>query len=243
MVQSRPCAKRREPRTLQAILFDLDGTLLDIDLGRFMPAYFEGLREFSADLGPTGDLVEGLYSASDAMMEEHPGRTNQQVFTEAFLELTGVDIASEWRLFQRFYEERFDGFGQGAQAAPGAHDAVSAARDLGVKTAVATNPMFPRIAVEKRMAWAGFTPDEFDLVTTYETMYACKPWPAYYLQIAEMLDVPATECLMVGDDPLLDMPARAVGMTTFYVGARPETAVNHTGDLFDLVGLLPGLVR
>jgi HAD superfamily hydrolase (TIGR01549 family) len=119
---------------------------------------------------------------------------------------------------------------------------VVAARNLGLRVAVATNPIFPRIAVDHRIAWAGLDGIDFDLVTTYEHMRACKPQADYFVQVADELDVDPAECLMVGDDPRLDMPAADVGMRTFYVGSGNRVAADYRGTLTDLAALLPRLV-
>ena len=80
---------------------------------------------------------------------------------------------------------------------------------------MATNPIFPAVATESRIRWAGLTPADFELYTTYENIGFCKPNPAYYLEIANRLNVVPEECLMVGNDVTEDMVARSVGMRGF----------------------------
>ena len=80
---------------------------------------------------------------------------------------------------------------------------------------MATNPIFPAVATESRIRWAGLTPADFELYTTYENIGFCKPNPAYYLEIANRLNVVPEECLMVGNDVTEDMVARSVGMHGF----------------------------
>ena len=48
---------------------------------------------------------------------------------------------------------------------------------------LATNPIFPAVAVETRLGWVGLTGSDFDLVTTYENSRSSKPNPAYYQSI------------------------------------------------------------
>jgi FMN phosphatase YigB (HAD superfamily) len=74
-------------------------------------------------------------------------------------------------------------------------------------------------------------------------MHACKPHAAYYLEIAEMLAVEPEDCLMVGDDPTLDMPASAVGMMTYFVGDAPGVRADLFGDLDALSEMLSGLEK
>jgi FMN phosphatase YigB (HAD superfamily) len=106
---------------------------------------------------------------------------------------------------------------------------------------LATNPIFPLAAIEERARWAGFDSGTFDMVTSYETARATKPSPMYFLDIAAHLGLDPHECLMVGDDRDLDLPAAEVGMQTFYVGRDPDAADGASGSLLDLVGRLSEL--
>ncbi len=226
---------------VQAVLFDLDGTLLDIDIDVFMARYLRALTEYTESFYPGDGLMEAIFLGTEAMMGEHPGTTNREEFYRVILERTGIDLNEHWGVFERFYRERFDGLRGDAGPGAGAREALDAALDLGLKVAIATNPMFPRAAVERRLAWAGLLETPVHLVTTFEQMHACKPWPAYYLQVAKILGVEPAECLMVGDSLVLDMSAADVGMRTYYVGKRDPGPVDHVGDLPQLAALLPRL--
>lgn len=230
---------------MRAILFDLDGTLLDLDLSGFLKRYFTALDEASAPLAaahPPGEFMASLHRAVGRMMDPHPGETNEQVFYRELRETTGVDLREHWPIYERFYTEVFPTLAGTSGPASGAREAVTTALDLGLKVAVATNPIFPRVAVEHRLAWAGLTDVAFDVVTTYEEMLACKPHADYYRQTAAMLGVPPAECLMVGDDRALDMPAADVGMRTYYVGDDPDAAAGLRGTLAELAELLRRIV-
>lgn len=230
---------------MRAILFDLDGTLLDLDLGGFLKRYFVALDEVSAPLAaahPPGEFMASLHRAVGRMMEPHPGETNEQTFYRELLETTGVDLHEHWPVYERFYREVFPTLAGTSCPAAGAREVVTVALDLGLKVAIATNPIFPRAAVEHRLAWAGLADFAFDAVTTYEDMIACKPHADYYRQTAAMLGVSPAECMMVGDDRALDMPAADIGMRTFYVGDDALAAADMRGNLEELAELLPRLV-
>ena len=228
---------------MRAILFDLDGTLLDIDIGEFMSRYLSALARYTATAFPEDGVMDAVYRGTDRMMRPHPGETNRDVFYAEVRALTGIDLNERWDVFERFYQEHFDTLQDSAGPSPGAHEAVDTARDLGLKIALATNPLFPASAVERRMAWAGFFPEDFDLVTTWETLRACKPHAAYYHQTADILGVEPSECVMVGDDIGLDLAAADVGMQTFYVGETVSVSADWIGDLSELARLLPRLAR
>jgi FMN phosphatase YigB (HAD superfamily) len=231
---------------MRAVLFDLDGTLLDLDLGAFLDRYFAALEAAAGPLAPhmraDADAMSAIHAAVRAMMLPHAGETNENVFYQQFHALTGADLSVHWPVFGEFYANVFPTLGDTAAPAAGARRAVSTALDLGLKVAIATNPIFPREAVACRLAWAELADLPVHLVTTYETMEACKPDAVYYLQTAQLLGVAPGECLMVGDDRSLDMPAADVGMRTYYVGDDVDAPADMRGDLEALADLLPRLV-
>jgi FMN phosphatase YigB (HAD superfamily) len=182
-------------------------------------------------------------AGTSVMSRPHPGRTNREVFNEEFCRLTGTDLSSDEHelALERFYAEIFPTLGHGLQAIGGAIDAVQAALDMGLRVAIATNPIFPLSAVEARMTWAGLDSLDVHVITSYETMEATKPHGAYYTQTAAMLGVTADECLMVGDDRTLDMSAADVGMRTYYVGPTPIPACDWNGSVLELPALMKRL--
>ena len=84
-----------------------------------------------------------------------------------------------------------------------------------IPAVLATNPIFPAIATEHRMRWAGLSPDDFVHYTTYENSRFCKPNLAYYTEITDRLGVSPEECLMVGNDVGDDMVTENLGMKVF----------------------------
>lgn len=226
---------------MRAVLFDLDGTLLDIDLTSFLDSYFDALTETLGSLVTSDDVgaaMQAIGDSTNAMMRPHPGQTNEDVFYHEFESSTGLELRDHSEVFERFYEERFPALGDDYGPRPGAVESVEAARECGLKVAIATNPIFPRRAIEHRLNWAGLCAADMDLVTSFEIMGACKPLPTYFRQTAEMLDVDPSDCLMVGDDPALDMPAADVGMSTYFVGAKSARSSTYEGTLEDLPALL-----
>ncbi|MBP3434403.1 MAG: HAD family hydrolase, partial [Clostridia bacterium] len=115
--------------------------------------------------------------------------------------------------------EEFDGVRKSCGFDPKAAETVRKLKEKGLRVALATNPIFPRIATQKRIAWAGLSPDEFELYTTYETSRHCKPNPYYYIDILREMGVKAEECLMAGNDVSEDMIAKEIGMDVFLLTA------------------------
>lgn len=232
---------------LSGVLFDLDGTLLDIDLDVFFREYFAALgpviaQALDADIDE-GAAVEAVLEGTRVMGLPHPGATNREVFNARFLELTGTDPDSAPLSadLARFYAEDFPRLRGTTGPRLSARQAVETALDLGLKVAIATNPIFPRAAIEERMRWAGIADLPVHLITSYENMHATKPSLAYYIETAHLLDVSPIEAIMVGDDRILDMTAADIGIKTFYVGPGRVPATDYVGTLDELAKLLPRL--
>ena len=96
--------------------------------------------------------------------------------------------------------------------------------EKGIRVILATNPIFPAVATESRIRWAGMEPSDFEFYTTYENINYCKPSLEYYKEILNRLDLRAEECLMVGNDVGDDMVARHLGMQVFLL---TEDLINY----------------
>jgi FMN phosphatase YigB (HAD superfamily) len=226
-----------------AVLFDLDGTLLDIDVDSFLRDYFGALGPVLAQVTGSADqrsALMALRDATDVMCDAHGQLTNQEVFETEFERLTGADLAEPEHAaaIVRFYTETFPSLQKGHGPRSGGLRAVAAARAAGAQVVVATNPIFPRIAIDERMRWAGLDQSWFDHVTSYERSTAAKPRAQYFDEIAALLGVATSRCLFVGDDAAMDLRSAAVGMKTFYVGRETNTSADWSGDLHDVAQFL-----
>lgn len=234
---------------MRAVLFDLDGTLLDIDLDRFLRQYFAALGPVLAEITGAGvserQGLSALMESTSAMCSDPTDRTNRAVFEERFLQLTGTDLSADAaaQRISAFYTNEFPELRGAHSPRRGAQEVVGAAREAGLCVALATNPIFPMQAIRERMRWADLDETWFDVITSYETMHACKPDGRYFAHVAWLLGVEPEECLMVGDDAELDLPASEVGMSTFYVGSEPCGVRCACGDLGDLRAQLEYMAR
>ena len=203
----------------QAILFDLDGTLLPMELESFARAYFGALAHELADFGiPAEALVQAIWGGTKAMMKNDGARLNVDVFWDTFTALTGVDRALVEPRCDRFYSTGFHAARVATRENPLAAEAVRIAHEKAQKVVLATNPLFPMPGQETRMGWLGLTPADFDLVTCYSTDRFCKPNPAYFADVCARISVEPAACLMIGNDDNEDMHcARAAGMDAYLV--------------------------
>lgn len=196
----------------EAYLFDLDGTLLDLDFRKFVGAYYELLARKIGHLIPRETFLAALEHGLRAVFANDGSRTNQEVFFEAFEEMCGPSDERFMKALEEFYEHDFGQLGTHGKPFKDIRDVLYELKNRGKKIALATNPVFPRRAVEHRIEWAGLGGFPFDIITTYETMHATKPSPRYFHEVLEKINTSAERALMVGDDPDLDLPAAAAGI-------------------------------
>lgn len=220
---------------MKALLLDLDNTLLENSMDSFVPAYLSAISQHVAQVFSPQSFIRYLMQATDAMSSDvDPQRTNMQVFDAAFFPALGRTREELDPLLDDFYARRFPELASLTRPVPGARPLVEWAFDRGYQVAIATNPLFPRTAVEQRLEWAGLPVEHFpfDLVTTYEVMHAAKPHTAYYREIAACLDRQPQECVMVGDEWEMDVqPAMEVGMWAFWIG-EPQRELPEQGATF-----------
>lgn len=206
----------QEKHMIKAILFDLDGTLLPMDNDLFVKAYFKRL---AAKLAPHGydpqALVDGIWAGTAAMVQNDGRRTNEEAFWTRFAQLFGEKSLNDKPLFEDFYAHEFQQAQSVCGFAPEAAQSIALAREKGLRVALATNPIFPAIATESRIRWAGLQKEDFELYTTYENIGFCKPNLDYYREILRRMALAPEECVMVGNDVDEDMVARELGMRVF----------------------------
>lgn len=212
---------------IQSLLLDLDDTLLGNEVDVFMQRYFSLLSTYAGQKFDEASFLPHLMKSTRAMIQNtDPRLTNDQVFWASFEELTGGRRSDLEPFFQRFYETEFAKLKSSTARRPAAAVLVRAALERGLAVVVATNPLFPLVAIEQRLEWAGLPVSEFGftLVTSYENMHAAKPQPAYYWEILATIGAAPHNALMVGDDWKNDIaPAAEVGLFTYWIAADDAT--------------------
>ncbi len=212
---------------IKAILLDLDDTLLGNPTEAFVRNYLALLDDFlHHHLGVAAAHV-AILSATDAVIHSNDPRTsNLEAFYAALLARLPVERATFQAAMDVFYREVYPQLAQTTQPHPGVRKLVEALIERGLQLVVATNPFFPRVAIEQRLAWAGVPVDDvpFALVTTLENMHYTKPHPAYYEEALARVGVQADEAVMVGNHWQNDiLPAHAAGLHTFWVCMDGDT--------------------
>lgn len=201
---------------ITTVLFDLDGTLLPMDQDEFINCYLHLLAKKLAPYGyDPKKLIGSIWQGTTAMVKNDGSCTNEQAFWKQFSEIFGPDAAKDEPLFRNYYEIEFQNVRASCGFNPKAAEAIAAIKAKGFRVVLATNPLFPAIATQSRIRWAGLQPEDFELYTTYENSCHCKPNPAYYQDILNTLGLKAEECLMVGNDAKEDTAAEELGIRVF----------------------------
>ncbi|MBQ8416532.1 MAG: HAD family hydrolase [Clostridia bacterium] len=202
--------------SIKAVLFDLDGTLLPMDMELFIKAYFGGLAKHMAPHGYNPQkLIDAIWAGTAAMVKNNGEKTNEERFWDTFAAALGEQVRADEPLLDAFYQEKFDAVSASCGYDPRAAKVIQAVKAKGLRTCLATNPIFPPIATRKRIAWAGLAPEQFEFFTSYENSSFCKPNLKYYQSVLDRMGLDAKECLMVGNDVSEDMVAQSLGMQVF----------------------------
>ena len=202
---------------LKAVLFDLDNTLIHFGERQFFQGYIPAITRVFADIMPGDLFLEKLLSSTRAVLDNNGQTLNVDCFMKVFCKDYEPHKAEFWKRFMTFYETEYDQFRSLASASPGAREMILQLREKSLKLVIASNPLWPSIAQNKRLAWAGLGDLQFDLITHIENMTYCKPKVEYYREICSKIGERPEACLMVGNDPVNDMVVGTIGMKTYLV--------------------------
>lgn len=213
------------------LLLDLDDTLLDTNLDTFVPLYFQALSRHLASHTTPETMLPALLGGVGRMNEnEDPTHTLEEIFDAHFYARLGVSKHDLIGLIEDFYDNIFPQLERHTRLRPDAAPFVEWALGCGFRIAIATDPLFPRKATYHRLRWAGFEPERFELVSTFEHFHFTKNHPAYYAEVLGRLGWPEGAVLVVGNDIGRDLvPAHRLGLKTFLIDAETASGMAQGG--------------
>ncbi|MBQ2824562.1 MAG: HAD family hydrolase [Oscillospiraceae bacterium] len=217
---------------IRAVLFDMDGTLLPMDQAVFTKSYFKELGKVLCPYGVEPDkFTAAVWAGTKDMIKNDGSRCNADAFWEKFCNLTGFAEDFARPICDNFYVTDFKKTKEFTSYNPLAVEAVKAVKEKGLRTALATNPLFPMSAQLVRLEWTGLKGENFEFVTSYETESYCKPNPEYYRAVCKKLGLAPEECLMIGNDVEEDMiAASSAGMKCWLLTDCVVESENHVWD-------------
>jgi HAD superfamily hydrolase (TIGR01509 family) len=214
---------------LEALIFDVDGTLADTERDGHRPAFNAAFAEAGLDW----HWDEALYGE---LLEVTGGKERIRFFCERhapeFLHLENVDsrVMDLHAAKTRHYVQLC---AQGIPLRPGVEPLLREAHAAGLRLAIATTTTPENIR-------ALLAPDllaMFEAVGAGDTVAKKKPAPDIYLWVLAQLGLPATACLAIEDSANGLKASRAAGLAT--VITRTDYTDHH--DFSGALALLPDL--
>ena len=203
-------------KKIEVVLFDLDGTLLPMDQDVFVQTYFGLLAKNLSNYGyEPKKLIESIWLGTKSMIMNDGKQTNEKVFWNTMSNIYGPNVINDESKFESFYINDFPLVKNSCGFDKRANEVIKFLKSKGYRLILATNPIFPRIATEQRIKWAGLDINDFEFVTTYENSSFSKPNLKYYLEILEKNYCKVENCLMVGNDVAEDMIINKLGVDVF----------------------------
>lgn len=232
---------------LKAVVFDMDDTLLSINLSAFIAVFARDEAALLADIARKSSLSmfatfgAALYALNNA--ERDDTDTNLVFFQKQIERRSGIPLSDPIIADVLTYYEReiLPGKNDGiinARPREGAREAIDAITSRGLRCALLTNPSFSRACIECRMGWGDMLDMPFELITTMENSTRCKPTADYYLDSIAKMGLEPQEVLMVGNDPRRDFPSPDCGIQTAYVGNGSPVRATWAGSMAQFAGSL-----
>ena len=232
----------------EAILFDVDGTLLSISGREMMKEYLGRLAQYFDPLtgGQGMAIVQTVQTASAAMEKNPGGKSNEQLFWEIFEQHSDFRKEQLEKQLEVFYAEEFPKVGHLAGDNGVMPEVVQVLAQKGYPIVVATNPVFPLIANKARLAWAKVDTAPWQEITSFEHYSHCKPDPRFFTEICQRLQAVPEKCLMIGNGLIDDVAAMQAGLDFYLVtdevkDGRAEDFVGRKGTREELLAFVLSL--
>lgn len=202
----------KRPLKVKAVIFDVDGTLVDS-----LEAYRVVAQQAAVELNAliTDGMIRRALNTDQSfwemiLPEETPDRQNR-------IEKLRSKAIYLWPEVLREY----------GRTVPGLRTTLQTLRTRGVELGVFTGSRvgaFQPLEVEDLMEF-------FDVILTGKEVDNRKPNPEGLLKCAQLLDVPASQCVYVGDTPIDIQASKAAGMASIAVlsGAGDSALLSACG--------------
>ncbi|MHA1738178.1 MAG: HAD family hydrolase [Candidatus Heimdallarchaeota archaeon] len=203
---------------IETILFDMDSTLNEIDERFFSKNYFSLLhKNYFADMKVEYFFDNLTDITRHVMVSSSPDQLNIDTFMIEMSKCFDRTPEELYNSFMSFYGKEYDKLKKHVKPAKVAKQLLNNCIDKGYEIVIATTPVFPEIAINKRLKWGNLDKYNYKLVTHAENMHFSKPREEYYLEILAVIGREVNECIMVGNEFLGDIvgPTK-MGMRTFY---------------------------
>ncbi len=248
----------RSDRRIQAVIFDLDDTLIDwsapaVDRLTFYRPRVERVHRFLTDQGMTlppleefSKIVDQASMAAWAKAKESWeiasfGQVFESIFIDLKLDATKIDVCEVLRVFD------WNAW-PGVELYPDTIPVLTKLRDLGYRLGLLTNSYMPMWMRDVELASYGLL-DLLDTRVSSGDIGYLKPHPAIYEHTLDMMGVPADRTVFVGDRPANDIAgANRVGLISVLIdpphltreldGIKPDFIIASLSELLPILGQL-----
>ncbi|PKO87253.1 MAG: haloacid dehalogenase [Betaproteobacteria bacterium HGW-Betaproteobacteria-12] len=198
-------------KTLQAIIFDVDGTLAETERDGHRPAFNRAFAEAGLDWHWDEDLYGRLLTVTGGKerIRHYAAHYAPQTAARAdFGELVACLHAAKTRHYVALVEA-------GAlPLRPGVRALIAGARRAGVRLAIATTTSPENVEALLRATLGAEAPGWFEVIGAGDVVPAKKPAPDIYHWVLERLALPAAACLAVEDSANGLHAAQTAGIPT-----------------------------
>ncbi len=202
----------------KSVFFDLDGTLLPLDMDAFTHCYMKAIKQNGFYERISEHKGEEIFGRALIGMITNDGRAlNRDVFFDVIAAESDADRDELVAHMDGFYKGEFLQLQAATRADEHVKRTIEVLKDKGYRLILATNPLFPSVATDTRLRWAGLEPEDFEYITYYDNSRWCKPSAGYFNEILDHTGLKAQECYIVGNDVRDDLSAVSLGFEAFLV--------------------------
>lgn len=215
---------------ISAVIFDVDGTLLDTE-----PFYMEAWRRAAKQLG---------FTMCEEFLQKTRGvnvRDSVQIFSSFFGPGHSYEEVRPLRV--TLAEEMISAADPAVLRKPFAIETLDALDAMGMRKAVATST--DRAKTEAHLKQAGLW-GRFPVMVTGDMVERGKPNPDIFLAAAESLGVDPAECVVAEDSPAGVEAASRAGMQPFLIPdvVKPDdVTLRRAAAVLESLQALPSLVK
>lgn len=203
---------------IDTFLFDLDGTLYQLDHEDFGVSYFKDLATIAVNNGYDKDIfLKGMKLGIAAMKDNDGSATNKAAYERAFTAATGYDVKKIETLLNAYYATDFKHLERTAKKNEAMQKSIKLLKSAGFKLILATDPLFPECANLERMRWAGLDPEDFIHIPAYDKHSFAKPSPGFFFEALKYGNSTAGTAMMVGNSVYNDVPSIKAGIPCYLV--------------------------
>ncbi|MGM9857798.1 MAG: HAD family hydrolase [Bacilli bacterium] len=204
---------------IKKIFFDLDGTLLNMNLDLFIKLYISGIAKFLANkkVDNAEQISMAILNSSLKMVENDGTRTNEELFWDVFEKSTGIKKDNIEPIMVEFYEKYFIEVSPSISENSNMVKAINTLYKKGYKLYLTTNPLFPLVATLARMSWANVDSNKFEFITCFTDCHYSKPNPLFFEEIVKRFNINKDEVLVVGNDAKEDLCCKKVELLNTYL--------------------------